>query len=695
MPEIIDADNATDFDLMTVDVWDTLLRRRCHPDAVKLHVCRYLLLCYGQQLRPQNRDHWALLQLRQQAEKELAEESKRLGLDDEYSLFEVYERWLLLTGLRTTFSHEETTHLYSTLEQIELEQERHVSYVDPLIAHTLAGYRARNTLFLSDFYLSAEQIKGLLFFHGIHDLASEGVVSCDVKLNKKSGRLFQHLHKSLGVTSDRHLHVGDHVWTDVESPKRLGIVAVHYLPENEQRQRRMREEGFHSRESFIRAAVRSLCGSDGARIDQGGSLSQQFYELGRQSSLCLFSFVLYVMECAVADKVEKLFFFTREGEFFLTLYRRAAEIGILGCQVPEGALLEVSRISTFAGSLRTLSCTELMRIWNQYSVQSLYALLISLDIDPLRFADKAASYGIEIDKEIAYPWQDTRVHAFLEDEWVKGEIGRELARKKADLLSCLASVGLPGQHAKVGIVDIGWRGTIQDNLAYVLPTVQLNGYYLGLLRYLNAQPSNSRKRAFGPNLNEAVSNHADLLDFVAPVEMLCNSPHGSVQRYNVTETGVEVSRLVDLAETHVYDSYIRHFQAGVIDSVAYWSDFVRTHAYTSAEIRPLALEIWGRLIQGPPSFLSRAYFELNHNETFGVGRFSDKRRPPRMQRLLLAFLSKGHRQQLDSVLAEVGWVPGLMAHPETAPIFRWSLRTLLQARRIKRLVHNSLRAWFA
>lgn len=690
MPEIMDADHATDFDLMTVDVWDTLLRRRCHPDAVKLHVCRYLLLCYGQQLHPQNRDRWALLQLRQQAEKELAEESKRLGLDDEYSLFEVYERWLLLAGLRTTSSHEETTHLYSALGQIELEQERYVSYVDPSIAHTLAGYRARNTLFLSDFYLSAEQIKGLLLFHGIHDLASEGVVSCDVKLNKKSGRLFQYLHKSLGVTSDRHLHVGDHVWADVESPKRLGIAAVHYLPENEQRQRRMREEGFHARESFIRAAVRSLCGSDGTRMDQGESMPKQFYELGRQSSLCLFSFVLYVMECAVADKVEKLFFFTREGEFFLTLYRRAAEIGILGCQVPEGALLEVSRISTFAGSLRTLSCAELMRIWNQYSAQSLYALLVSLDIDPLRFSDRAASYGIEIDGEITYPWQDARVHAFLEDEWVRGEIGRELASKQTNLLSYLASVGLPGQHTKVGIVDIGWRGTIQDNLAYVLPTVQLHGYYLGLLRYLNAQPSNSRKRALGPNLNEAPSDHAELLDFVAPVEMLCNSPHGSVQRYTATRTGVKVLRLVDPAETHVHDSYIERFQAGVIDSVAYWSDFVRTHAFTSSEIRPIALEMWGRLVQRPPSFLSKAYFELSHNETFGMGRFSDKRQLLSIHLVLLAFLSRSHRERLQRFLTEVGWVAGLMAHPDTAPVFRWTLRAFLTARNIKRLAYKHL-----
>jgi FMN phosphatase YigB (HAD superfamily) len=688
------ADGAAEYGLMTVDVWDTLLRRRCHPDAVKLHVCRYLLLCYGQQLHPQNRDPWALLRLRQQAEKELAEESEQRGLDGEYKHFEVYERWLLLAGFSIRFSREEAARLYATLGHIELEQERYVSYADPLIARTLAEFRARKTLFLTDFYLPSEAVKDLLAFHHMHGVTSDGVVSCDVKLNKRSGRLFRYLHETLGVTPDRHLHVGDHMWSDVESPKRIGIAAVHYAPENEHRQRRLREEGFYARERLIRTAVRSLCRAGSAQNHQDDSLPARFYELGRQSSLCFFGFVLYVMERAVADKVEKLFFLTREGEFFLRLYRRAAESGILGCQVPEGGLLEASRMSTFAGSLRTWSCDELMRIWNQYSAQSLYALLVSLDIDPLRFADKAALYGIEMHQEITYPWQDTRVHAWLADEWVKGEIGRELASKRAQLLSYLASVGLPGQHKNIGMVDIGWRGTIQDNLAYILPTIQLHGYYFGLIRYLNAQPSNNTKSAFGPNLNEASSNHADLLDFVAPIEMLCNSPHGTVQRYDVTEAGIRVARLADPVENRVYDSFIRHFQAGVIDSVAYWSDFARTHAVTSAEIRPLALDIWAGLIQRPPSFLSKAYFTLNHNETFGVGRFSDKRRLLSIHGLLLAFLSRSHRERLYNFLTEVGWVPGLVANPDTTAFFRWALRAFMRARHIKRLARNHLRARF-
>jgi hypothetical protein len=47
-------------------------------------------------------------------------------------------------------------------------------------------------------------------------------------------------------------------------------------------------------------------------------------------------------------------------------------------------------------------------------------------------------------------------------------------------------------------VDIGWRGTIQDNLAHVLPEKTLFGHYLGLARVLNEQPVNCRSTPSAP-----------------------------------------------------------------------------------------------------------------------------------------------------------------------------------------------------
>ena len=61
--------------LFTIDVWDTILRRNCHPDEVKLFTARALLLVHGSKLRPEVRDATALLHARQLAEHDLGRES--------------------------------------------------------------------------------------------------------------------------------------------------------------------------------------------------------------------------------------------------------------------------------------------------------------------------------------------------------------------------------------------------------------------------------------------------------------------------------------------------------------------------------------------------------------------------------------------------------------------------------------------
>lgn len=670
---------AHDHELLTIDVWDTLLRRRCHPDAVKLHVARYLALTYWDELPETSRNIWTLLKLRQRAEKEIGDANLASGLDDEYRHLEVYALWINLAGLSPFPGGKEALDtLLTSLDEIELAQEKFVSYVDPSIADLLSGHSARRVLFLSDFYLSATAIKELVAYHRIHHLVEDGVVSCDVGFNKRSGKLFNYLHEHLGIAPARHLHLGDNLHSDVRSAQAQGVTAIHYLPKQEHALREQRELGFHNREAALRQAVR-----DGSAEGGDGTAA---YVHGRKWSLLLVGFVLHVMERAAVDRVEQLYFFTREGEFFLDIYQRLVDADVFGFTVPPARLLHVSRLATFAGSLREFSTQELMRLWNQYSTQSLGALFKSLGLEPVPFESSVRHHALSLDELITYPWQDARVLAFFQDSAVQLAVERQLEIKRAELRAYLESVGLSGQAATVGIVDIGWRGTIQDNLAYALPEVTWKGYYLALNRFLNMQPGNSAKDAFGPDMNRS-PEHANLLDFVAPIEMLCNSPNGSVIGYQFDQNDIQVLRHVDPDENRIHEEYVRDFQQGVLDAVEYWAGCIRTHAYTASEMRPVALELWGGIIQRPPSFLAQAYFQLRHNETFGVGGFLDKRERLSTGQVLMALVSGKARQRLQRYLNETGWLPGLFASTSAPTSFRLSVRFILWLREIR----NNLR----
>lgn len=671
---------AASHDLLTVDVWDTILRRRCHPDAVKLHLCRYLALRHAAELAPERRDPWVLLGLRRQAEKDIGDASRASGLDDEYGHIEVYRRWLELAGLEPYPEGPAALDaLLAELDRLELEQEKYVSYVDPDIAATLDAHAAPRVMFLSDFYMPARAIDALLSHHGIGHLVQNGVVSCEVGLNKRSGRLFAYLHEHFGIHPGRHAHLGDNPHADIEAARRAGIQAHHYQPEAEHGLRRRREAAFHDRA----AALRQIWTDSLLATAMPGHTHQTVYDYGRRCAPLIIGLVLHTLEQALADRVERLYFFTREGEFCLEVYRRLAESDVLGCAAPRADLLCVSRLATFAGSLREFSTRELMRLWNQYSVQSAQALFVSLALPPDLFAAAAARHGLDLAQPVTYPWQDARVVAFLDDPEVRAQIETRLAEKRARLHAYLDSAGLDQVGRRVGIVDIGWRGTIQDNLAYARPGLEWHGYYLALNRFLNEQPGNARKSAFGPDLNQSEADR-HLLDFVAPIEMLCNSPNGSVVGYREEGGGIRVLRHVDAEENQVHEAYVHAFQQGVLDCVAYWAEALRTHAYTAADLRPLALGIWADIIRQPPPFLARAYYQLNHNETFGVGGFSAKGSLPRVGDVLLALVSRRHRHRLHLFLMEHGWIPGLLANPDIDPGLRRTLRLFLRGVEFRR-----------
>ena len=52
------------YKVRTIDVWDTLLRRDCHPECIKLATAQHLFLGWTNQLKPEFGDSLALYKAR-------------------------------------------------------------------------------------------------------------------------------------------------------------------------------------------------------------------------------------------------------------------------------------------------------------------------------------------------------------------------------------------------------------------------------------------------------------------------------------------------------------------------------------------------------------------------------------------------------------------------------------------------------
>jgi len=225
------------------------------------------------------------------------------------------------------------------------------------------------------------------------------------------------------------------------------------------------------------------------------------------------------------------------------------------------------------------------------------------------------------------------VLALLDDPVCRDALLAHVAAERALLADYLAESGVRDGPEPVGLVDIGWRGTIQDNLARLLPHRPLHGYYLGLQGFLNPQAPNIVKRAYGPDLNRG-PDHAELFRRLPLIELLCTPAVGSPIGYRrAGYRGVEVLRTDDEDHDSIpWQQAIAPFQAGVRHALPVWAEALGIHAVDSSELRAAALGCWRRIIERPPTVIEQASVALKHDERFGRGLHAVP--PPRRRSLL-------------------------------------------------------------
>ena len=106
--------------------------------------------------------------------------------------------------------------------EIRLCERRNVGYE----LYTLAISIGKKVIFTSDMYLTEEVIQKILNKNGYVD-NEKLYLSSEVKLTKARGDLFNYVIEDLKIENSEMVHIGDNYWSDVETPKKLKINAMH------------------------------------------------------------------------------------------------------------------------------------------------------------------------------------------------------------------------------------------------------------------------------------------------------------------------------------------------------------------------------------------------------------------------------------------------------------------------------------
>lgn len=625
--------------VLTLDVWDTILRRKCHPDEIKILTAKYLFLNNFDNIKEEFKDINILTKMRVESEIEIGNGKKsQENFDDEYRIEDVFTN-LCEKVLKDKSKIDEVA---SNLYNAELNAEKHNIYLDPTIIDTINNIDHDKIAYISDFYANHEFIDELLKEAGFPEKFDYKFVSCECGYNKRSGKLFDFALKEMNIEAKDQIHIGDNEHSDYNIPKSKGIDSIRYLPEDEHMNREYKDRKF---------SERNKNNFDLHFNEKDFSIDST----SGKASICYYSFIQWIIDECKKKGIKKIYYFTREGEFFKSIHDEIVKNSPSYIELPKSYLLEVSRIATFGASLRNTSLEEMMRIWNQYSIQSMKAFFKSVNMNEELVSRYLKKYGIDCEEVITYPWLDERVQKMFTDEDFIEVFQNNIDTLKNGFIEYGKTRDLdPEEEESIAIVDIGWRGTIQDNICYLYENKHIYGYYFGLIDFLNEQPKNSEKFGF---LNECPYAEV-LLRYVTPFEMLCNSPNGSVIGYRKEGNIVKAIRKNDPCEDIIYEKYTKNIQKEVLSNIKILSGQTNTHGISADELKNIAYKTIDNIISNPPVDLAEAYFSLKHNEEFGVGKYIDKHTKFKPFLLIGSIFSKKKRNDLRAFLEETTWPQG-------------------------------------
>lgn len=441
-----EAQALTSADVISFDIFDTLVRRRLdHPYDVHDLVRERAYVAGIDDMQD-----WRAVRLQAEA---VARQSSR-GTD--VTLHEIYECLANLMPADTL----------AALRELELDAEQSVAFVTRRGKELFEAALARGQIVVitSDMYLPRPHIEQMLRRLGL-DGWERLYLSGDDGIAKFNGSSFRSLTRD--YPGRRVLHVGENLKHDVLRARAEGVEAM-WLPAVDVEAQRTgtaavltRRFGFRPAQDLQASLIAGLVSRwlDARQGCRGHAMEEMGYSaLGP----LLMGFSQYLHETARALGVSKLVFLAREGAVLMRAYAAALEAEALESDYARLStrVLGVARMTGTLGpaDIRFLTKTPvrlpaaayLTRILPELPPERVTAALVHAGVrakQPLTRFEAAARLG----PAFAHVMPDLSALADAQSE---------------ALLSYLRSLGLDGPG--VALVDVGWLGTIQADVAELM-----------------------------------------------------------------------------------------------------------------------------------------------------------------------------------------------------------------------------------
>ncbi len=533
-------------EIVCFDYFDTLVKRTVMPEATKQIACDQLSLLMNRRF-----SGFKLYKWRSELEVQICTENASNGGDNEFNLIDFARQFkkLLqkqLTNERFYFS---TKDFVEKIVNIEIAVEKAVQRPceDTISMLKEVNSKGLKTAIVSDFYMPGRYFKQLISYHQLEKYVNAVFVSADTGLTKASGRNYASVLKAFACRPENIVMVGDNLHADHDMAKKNGINSF-FIDRQEQKTVYTR---WSKRELPERA--------EKLKRQISGEVERNSNHVFPELALTLWHFSYLLWQRLYWNGIRDVFFFSKEGEFLRFLFQRFQN-DFFGAQIIQSHYLIISRKASYIGSLKPLKEENFTGIFNQYRNISPRDFLLSLSFNEEEARDICDNLNINFTEIFTNFPDSTEFHNIFSLKKFQTLYENKRNEQRNNLVTYLDSFGIDYHRDGINLVDVGWKGSIQDNLFFTLKeSVNISGYYVGLFQPTNVREKNRKVGVLFSETPQKSSYFDIYRTNTSLFEMILGASHGSADGYYTREERdplenrphTQISHCVNLGEKEI------------------------------------------------------------------------------------------------------------------------------------------------
>ncbi len=530
--------------IIFIDYFDTIVHRNIHPNYALRLWAKFMIRELGLDISIDE-----LYFIRLDSVSFLNQKHQRNSSELPYHLVveEIYKRLLIHNYIKNIISSD----FANLSEKIDVKIETNVQYKNQGVVNFLKEFKESGgkVYLVSDFHLPKLAFIKMLKHHNLYDIFDGIYSSSSVEKSKERGTIYDHILFELSLKPDEVMMIGDNKNSDVINSKKNGLHS-YLLPHGK----------------YLKRNNRNRIGNDSKKFTN--IINRIHKKCQKNSSIPYTEYIIFyhffierLYNKVKKDQVKELFFLAREGQYLKRLFDSYQDYThVEGTAKIKTHYLKISRQASLQINLKDIEIEEFQYLKKNYPDLSFGSFL--------RHFNCPEEVILKIGNELKINIKPLIQNFFTSDEFLNLKSSNTFisyynthrATNRLEFQNYFKSFQANIQEDGIHLVDIGWRGTMQECLfEYFNEELSVTGYYLGLREIFDIQEKTKR---YG--LIFSILPYTSYYDYLLLAnrqlyEQFSAANHGSAICYTSESDGYVIESFKN-EEKMLYDHYIREHQ---------------------------------------------------------------------------------------------------------------------------------------